>query len=158
MAATAIRTTDEEVIISADSHVSENGSFWVERVPAEFRDVAPRFPERQLGVGFQGHPGGYDPKERIKEMSEDTVSAEVLYPTLGLRLFGLDDATLQEACFRAYNDWLIEYCSVAPDRLVGLSCISAYYIDHAVAGNICRCATYQRIRAAIHAASAQLAG
>ncbi len=30
-------------------------------------------------------------------------------------------------------------------------------IDHAMAGNICRCATYQRIRAAIHAASAALA-
>jgi isoquinoline 1-oxidoreductase subunit alpha len=29
-------------------------------------------------------------------------------------------------------------------------------IDHAMAGNICRCATYQRIRAAIHAAAAQL--
>jgi isoquinoline 1-oxidoreductase alpha subunit len=31
-------------------------------------------------------------------------------------------------------------------------------IDHAMAGNICRCATYHRIRAAIHAASANLAG
>ena len=30
-------------------------------------------------------------------------------------------------------------------------------IDHAMAGNICRCATYHRIRAAIHAASKQLA-
>ena len=30
-------------------------------------------------------------------------------------------------------------------------------IDHAMAGNICRCATYQRIRAAIHSASQQLA-
>ena len=29
-------------------------------------------------------------------------------------------------------------------------------IDHAMAGNICRCATYHRIRAAIHAASTQL--
>ena len=29
-------------------------------------------------------------------------------------------------------------------------------IDRAMAGNICRCATYVRIRAAIHAASAQL--
>ena len=29
-------------------------------------------------------------------------------------------------------------------------------IDLAMAGNICRCATYQRIRAAIHAASKQL--
>ena len=30
-------------------------------------------------------------------------------------------------------------------------------IDHAMAGNICRCATYQRIRAAIHTASQRLA-
>ena len=30
-------------------------------------------------------------------------------------------------------------------------------IDHAMAGNVCRCATYHRIRAAINAASAQLA-
>jgi isoquinoline 1-oxidoreductase alpha subunit len=30
-------------------------------------------------------------------------------------------------------------------------------IDHAMAGNICRCGTYQRIRAAIHAAARQLA-
>jgi isoquinoline 1-oxidoreductase subunit alpha len=30
-------------------------------------------------------------------------------------------------------------------------------IDQAMAGNLCRCATYQRIRAAIHAASKQLA-
>jgi len=30
-------------------------------------------------------------------------------------------------------------------------------IDHAMAGNICRCGTYQRIRAAIHAAAKQLA-
>jgi len=30
-------------------------------------------------------------------------------------------------------------------------------IDHAMAGNICRCATYVRIRAAIHQAAGQLA-
>ena len=30
-------------------------------------------------------------------------------------------------------------------------------IDEAMAGNICRCGTYTRIRAAIHAAAAQLA-
>jgi isoquinoline 1-oxidoreductase alpha subunit len=30
-------------------------------------------------------------------------------------------------------------------------------IDEAMAGNICRCGTYTRIRAAIHAAAAKLA-
>src|SRR6266508_2030285 len=118
--------TIPQVLISADSHVSEAGDLWTTRVPAKFRDAAPSFPSRRdrAGTGrFEEKTGGYDPNERLKEMATDGVSAEVLYPTLGLRLFGLDDAELQEACFRAYNDWIIEYCSVAPDRLVGVGCI-----------------------------------
>ncbi len=121
-----------EILISADSHVMEPPDLWVKRVPARFQDVAPRFPEHKLGVGFQARPGGQDPHERIKEMKTDTVSAEVLYPTLGLTLFGLDDAALQEACFRAYNDWLIGYCQVSLDRLIGVPCISVYNIKHAL--------------------------
>jgi predicted TIM-barrel fold metal-dependent hydrolase len=65
-------------------------------------------------------------------MKQDGVSAEVLFPTLALRLFALEDAELQEACFRVYNDWLIDYCSVAKDRLFGIACISVYDIDHAI--------------------------
>src|SRR5581483_4977822 len=122
----------EEIIISADSHVMEDPDLWVNGVPATYRDEAPRFPPRQLGQGFQAHPGGWEPAERVKEMSRDGVSAEVLYPTLGLSLFGQDSAGLQEACFRVYNDWLIGYCQAAPDRLVGVSCISVYDVEHAV--------------------------
>lgn len=124
----------DEIIISADSHVMENPEFWANGLPAKFRDQAPRFTAGRVGdvSGFQGRPGGSDPHARLTEMSMDGVSAEVLYPTFGLRLFGLDDAELQEACFRLYNDWLIEYCSVAPERLVGIPCLSAYNIEHAV--------------------------
>jgi uncharacterized protein len=57
----------------------------------------------------------------------------VLYPSFAMNLFGLQDAALQEACFRVYNDWILEYCSVAPDRLYGVSCIATYDIDHGVA-------------------------
>lgn len=122
----------QEVIISADSHVMEPPELWVTRVPEFFKDRAPRFPEHKVGEGFQKHPGGQDPIARIQEMEVDGLSAEVLYPTLGLGLFGLDDAALQEACFRVYNDWLIDYCQVAPDRLIGVPTISVYNIDHAV--------------------------
>ena len=123
---------NQEIMISADSHVMEPPDLWVKRVPSRFQEVAPRFPEHKLGVGFQARPGGRDPHERIKEMKTDTVSAEVLYPTPGLTLFGQDDAALQEACFGAYNDWLIEYCQVALDRLIGVPCISTYDIRHAL--------------------------
>ena len=122
----------EELLFSSDSHVMEPPDLLVSRVPQAFRDRAPRFPEQRVGSGFQAHPGGSDPNERIKEMAVDGVSAEVLYPTPGLGLFALEDAALQEACFRAYNDWLIEYCQVSLDRLIGIAMISTYNIDHAV--------------------------
>lgn len=122
----------DEVLISSDSHVMEPADLLVTRGPPAYRDRAPRFPELKVGESFQTHPGGQDPHCRIKEMETDGVSAEVLYPTYLLDLFGLDDAKLQESCFRVYNDWLIEYCQVAPKRLIGIGAISVYDIDEAV--------------------------
>jgi predicted TIM-barrel fold metal-dependent hydrolase len=133
--------TDTEILISADSHVSDDGDLWIERLPPRFSEAASIFEgrrgfgQREASTGttrFETKPGGWDPKERVKEMAVDGVSAEVLYPTLGLNLFGLDDAEFQEACFRVYNDWVVEYCSAAPDRLLGIGCISVYDIDHAI--------------------------
>jgi predicted TIM-barrel fold metal-dependent hydrolase len=128
----------EELLISADSHVVEDPHLWEIRLPAAFKDRAPVFPEREVGGLFQAHAGGWDPHERVKEMAVDGVSGEVLYPSFAMNLFGLEDAALQEACFRAYNDWIVEYCSVAPDRLYGVSCISTYDIEHGVA-ELVRC-------------------
>ena len=122
-----------DVIVSADSHVMEPVDLWKTRVPRELRDAAPLFPPHKLGEGFQQRPGGQDPHARIKEMELDGLAAEVLYPTLMLGLFSLQDARLQEACFRVYNDWLLEYCSVAPHRLIGIAALSVYDVDHAVA-------------------------
>lgn len=94
----------DELLISADSHVIEDPHFWEQRLPASFKAQAPVFPEREVGGLFQAHPGGWDPHERVKEMAVDGVSGEVLYPSFALDLFGLQDAALQEACFRVYND------------------------------------------------------
>ena len=85
-------------------------------------------------AGFSvARPGGWDPVERIKDMATDGVSGEVLYPSLGLGFFCVEDAAFQEGLFRTYNDWLIEYCQGAPDRLFGIALISAFDMDHAVA-------------------------
>ena len=124
--------TGNEILISSDSHVMEPSDILVTRVDAAFRDQAPRFPQLKVGESFQKHPGGQDPNSRIREMETDGVSAEVLYPTYLLEHFGMDDARLQEVCFRAYNDWLIEYCQVAPKRLIGIGAVSVYDIDRAI--------------------------
>ena len=62
----------------------------------------------------------------------DGVGAEFLYPTLGLRLFAIEDQEAQEAAFRVGNDYLAEYCSAAPDRLWGAAMISSYNIPNAI--------------------------
>ena len=56
-------------------------------------------------AGYESaRPSGWDPAERIKDMEIDGVEAEVLYGTLGMRLFPMRDGRLQHAFFKAYND------------------------------------------------------
>jgi predicted TIM-barrel fold metal-dependent hydrolase len=81
----------------------------------------------------QVHRGAYDPTERIRAQEEDGVEVEVLYTSLGMPLFGLKDVELQRECFGTYNDWLAEYCSHSPRRLIGTALISLADIPAAVA-------------------------
>ncbi len=122
----------DELLVSADSHVVEDPQLWKKRLPASLKDRAPVFPELQVGGAFQARPGGHDPRARLSEMLQDGVSGEVLYPSFCMDLYGLTEVALQEACFRVYNDWIIEYCSVAPDRLFGIGNLSCFNIDNAV--------------------------
>lgn len=91
---------------------------------AEFQVRASRYEEAL--------PGGWDPVERLKDQDIDGVEGEVLHPTLGFRLFWLRDPELQRAVFRVYNDWLGEFISYNPQRLVGVALISLYDIQEAV--------------------------
>lgn len=112
-----------EELVSADSHVIEPVAVWDGLLPPSF------WPDG--GAVYQGRPGGHDPVARIEEMAVDGVAREVLYPSLGLKLFAIDDAALQQRCCRAYNEWLAAYCATAPDKLIGVGMVAAY--DSAVA-------------------------
>jgi predicted TIM-barrel fold metal-dependent hydrolase len=86
-----------------------------------------------LGKGYEaGRPSGWDPTKRIADQETDGVAAEVLYTSNGLALFSLQDGELQRACFAVFNDWLAEYCSVSPRRLLGTALISLADIPAAV--------------------------
>lgn len=81
--------------------------------------------KQHLKKGYEAaRPSGWDPAERLKDQDVDGVSAEVIYTTLGMSLFGLDDAELQQACFRAYNDWVNEFSSYNRKRLYPIALIS----------------------------------
>ncbi|MCU1375681.1 MAG: amidohydrolase [Actinomycetia bacterium] len=112
-------------LVSADSHVIEPVALWEGVLPEGFWPGDPT-------ASFSGKPGGFDPHARVAEMEVDGVSAEVLYPSLAMTLF-TEQPAVQRACFARYNDWIAEYCSVAPERLVGIGLLAVHDIDAAVA-------------------------
>jgi predicted TIM-barrel fold metal-dependent hydrolase len=90
--------------------------------------------------GYEAAPKSvWDPAERLKEQDTDGVSSEVLYTSLGMFLYGMDDAELRAACFKVYNDFVAEYCRYNPRRLVGLGLVELEDIMAGVA-ELRRCA------------------
>ena len=115
-----------DLIISSDSHVMEPVDLWKKGVPEKYREAAPLFPPHQVGEGFQQHAGGWDPSARMKEMEADGLSAEVLYPTLMLDLFALDDARLARSLLprlQRLADRLLQCRHQSADRDSGDSCV-----------------------------------
>jgi len=79
------------------------------------------------------HRGGWDPKVRLAEQDRDGVAVEVLYPSVGMILCNHPDADYKKACFDAYNRWLAEFVSVAPQRLVGLGQTALRSVEEGIA-------------------------
>lgn len=58
-------------------------------------------------------------KYRLCDMDRDGVQTQVMFgPVFSIVV---DDPELRDACYRAYNDWLREFCAAAPDRLIGVA-------------------------------------
>jgi predicted TIM-barrel fold metal-dependent hydrolase len=97
---------------------------------------APMFRENRSPWAFWEDisKGGSDPAVRLTEMDTDMVDAAVLYPTprVSQLMSGTQDPALHLAMVQAYNDWLIEYASYAPDRLGALPMIPNRGLDQAL--------------------------
>ena len=78
------------------------------------------------------HRGGYDPAQHLEDMALDGVAGEVLYPSQGLFYFKVAEPLLMSAIFRAYNDWLAEFCRTDPARLKGIAMINLDDVEDAV--------------------------
>lgn len=88
-------------------------------------------------------PAAVDPKARLAYMDEVGVYYQLLYCNiLGFHshvfLRHMDPALATE-CVRAYNDWLTEFASADPDRLIPMMMLPFWDIDAAVA-EMRRCA------------------
>lgn len=64
--------------VSADSHIGEPPDLWLHREEITLK-------ERWGNV----LPGGYEPTERIKDQDKDNIEGEIIYPSTGMRCFGI---------------------------------------------------------------------
>lgn len=55
---------------------------------------------------------------RLADMDRDGVFAQVIYGPV--HQLSAEDPELRDACYAAYNDWLLEFCEAAPERLIGV--------------------------------------
>jgi predicted TIM-barrel fold metal-dependent hydrolase len=80
-------------------------------------------------------PSSFDPQARLEDLALDGLAAQVLYPSValgGAKTYSADPG-MQLACIRAYNDWLADFCSHAPDRLHGVAILPATGVDDLLA-------------------------
>jgi len=138
-------------VISADDHVVETPGTFVDRVPGALKQRVPRVlpgPDGGEGWSWDGKPpaqtfaldtmatrgrglkfeqlpkGQWDGAAHLKDLEQDGIDAAVMYPGLGGRVYGIADTEAKLACFRAYNDWLMdEFCAVDPQRLIAMPMI-----------------------------------
>jgi predicted TIM-barrel fold metal-dependent hydrolase len=116
-------------------HVVERdgGDFWVcdDQVWGDWRGGAWWSRQRDRNIVYALNRAGVaednvlrpsTPHLRLADMDTDGVEASVLFgPILPMNLA---DSELKNACIQAYNDWLIEFCAVAPERLYGAGMLS----------------------------------
>jgi len=86
---------------------------------------------------------GWDAQSQLDAMDREGVDLAVLFPSRGLFVLGLDsvdqmgpdglEPDFAAAIARAYNDWLHDFASAAPDRLFGCAMVAPHDVASAVA-------------------------
>jgi predicted TIM-barrel fold metal-dependent hydrolase len=100
-------------------------------VPGQHRRVDVMAATGLYDDGKRGIRRVTEPALRLKDQDRDGVQAEVIYGILGAAT-RLGDHEAATEMFRIYNDWLVDFCRHAPDRLIGLACLPYGDIDAAV--------------------------
>ena len=94
------------------------------------------FAEKWFAENEEGLEGGWDAERRNKEMDNDGITAEVIFPDadavesrtcapfgVGLGLSGDTDPELGLAGAKAHNRWLAELCADSPERRKGVALV-----------------------------------
>ena len=69
--------------------------------------------------------GAMDPAERLERLDQENIARAFLYPTLSLFWIAeCEDEDFTQACLRAYNRWIVEFCADSGGRLLPMAQLS----------------------------------
>ena len=146
-------------IISGDSHIREPFDLWWRTIGNLFGERTPRIVDEYKGIKGSffftgGHickvitsdvdeegsdqanlvrAAGHDPAKRIEFQDLAGVAGEVLFPSVFSPIMQAGVGDVVHAAAEVYNDWLAEFCSHAPDRLLGIAAIPMYDVELSIA-------------------------
>ena len=148
-------------VMDSDLHIIEPGDLWDRYMDSEYRGrVRTHQPEEWIGdlrviIDDKSMPNnldfthikpthnqrfryykdkGWGPDAQIEAMDQEGIDAAVLFPSRGLfaqAIQGMDPG-LGAAIARAYNNWLYDFCSHNPQRLLGAAMISPFDVENAI--------------------------
>ncbi|MDT3446540.1 MULTISPECIES: amidohydrolase family protein [unclassified Pseudofrankia] len=100
---------------------------------AGWGEYPPDHPRRWADID----PVTWDARLRLERMDSYGIHAQVLYPNVALfdasKILGMRDAGLQLECVRAYNDFQVEWGSVAPDRYLAMASLPFWDLSATIA-------------------------
>jgi len=88
-------------------------------------------------MGYHDIPkSSYDAKERLAHMDAEGIYAQILYPNVGgfgsAGFLKLREPELMLECVRAYNDFLVDWCSADSRRLLPAAAMPFWDVDECV--------------------------
>lgn len=132
-------------VISVDDHGIEEMHLWENRLKGADKGRAPklwrgddnRFHLEVDGIDFdvpgleseisEGRTGMWDRDARLSDMDAEGIDTSLFFHSRAMSLVRMEDKDFFIRCMDAYNEWLAEYCSAAPNRLVGVGILPTIY-------------------------------
>jgi predicted TIM-barrel fold metal-dependent hydrolase len=76
----------------------------------------------------------FDNIAQLRAMDKEGLDVAILYPSRGLFVLAVDglDPELAAAIAKAYNDWMSDFCQVAPQRMYGAAVVAPHDVSSAV--------------------------
>ena len=143
---------------SGDSHFLEPPDLWQERLPKRLADLTPRSEKDPDGEYETVHVDGQsfrrklptsaavefleetrkaqgirDARVRLRDLDQEGVWGEVIFPSLGMWASSFRTPELLKACLRASNEWALEEISAVSERYVVTAQVSTLVVQDAVA-------------------------